>query len=149
MDLIWKILITIAFTVFAGYYYRAGGSASIHARWFRQFGIGMSVVGTLITWFGFHWWMLLSFGLSWAESTYFKHKGTEATWWNWALVGLVFSIVPLPWVIADAHHWMGFFLRAGLLIPAITTVGTWVGNVQWSEGLRGALQILTLPILLF
>ena len=142
--LILKILGTLALAALSGWAYRAGGAASMHARWLRQFGVGVAVCGTLTIWFGFNWWTILCFGASWAESTYFKSKGTDAKWWNWLLVGVVFALVPLPYVIANGHLWLGFLLRAVILIPLTTLVGTFVGDVQWSEELRGALQILTL-----
>lgn len=146
--IILKILGTILLSALAGYLYRLGGAASAHARWLRQVGVGVAVTGTLLIWFGFSWWIFLCLGTAFIESTYFKKKGTDAKWWNWALVGLVFALVPLPFVIANGHIWKGFLLRTLLLIPSTTLIGTFVGNVDWSEGLRGALQILSLFLLL-
>ena len=143
-----KIIGTIALAGLSGWCYRAGGSASIHARWLRQAGVGVAVTGTLLIWFGFNWWTLLCLGTSWAESTYFKSKGSDAKWWNWLLVGIVFAIVPLPYVISSGNHYLGFAIRSAVIIPATTVVGTFVGDVDWSEGLRGALQIITLPLLI-
>lgn len=146
--IILKIIGNIILAVLAGMAYRGGGAASVHARWLRQFGIGVAVTGTLLIWFGFNWWILLCLGTSWAESTYFKKKGTDAKWYNWMAVGVVFALVPIPYIIAGSHNWIGFALRSIFIIPATVLVGTFVGDVDWSEGLRGALQIVSLPLLL-
>lgn len=142
------IIETILLAVLAGMSYRGGGAASTHARWLRQAGIGVTVTLGLIVWFGFNWWILLCLGTSWAESTYFKRKGTDAKWYNWMAVGLVFALVPIPYIISSGHHWVGFAYRSFFIIPATTLIGTFVGDVDWSEGLRGAVQIITIPLLL-
>lgn len=108
----------------------------------------MSITGALIVLFGFHWWILACLGTSWAESTYFKKKGTDAKLINWLAVGLVFALVPLPFVISSGSIWVGFAIRSVFIIPATAFVGDLVGDVQWSEGLRGALQVVSLPLLL-
>lgn len=145
--MIYKIIGIILLAGLAGWSYREGGAASAHARWARQLGVGIAVTLALILLFGFNWWTLLCLGTSWAESTYFKKKGSDAKWFNWVLVGVVFALVPLPFIISSGTHWIGFIIRCGLIIPATAFIGTYVGNVQWSEGLRGALQVVTLPII--
>lgn len=147
MIILLKILGTILLAALAGWTYRLGGAASAHARYLRQVGVGIAVTGTLVIWFGWNWWSLLCLGTAFIESTYFKNKGSEAVWWNWCLVGVACTLVPLPFLIADGHHWIGFFWRSIFLIPAITLIGTFVGDVDWSEGLRGAVQILSLFLL--
>lgn len=148
MIILLQMLGTLLLAGLSGWLYREGGAASAHARWLRQLGVGVAVTGTLLIWFGFSWWILLCLGTAWAESTYFKAKGTDAKWYNWALVGIVFALVPLPYVIANNHLWTGFLLRTAVLVPLTTLVGTFVGDVDWSEGLRGALQIITLLLFL-
>lgn len=143
-----RIALTILLAIVAGMAYRGGGAASIHARWLRQAGIGVTVTLGLILWFGFNWWMLLSLGTSWAESTYFKKRGTDAKWFNWMAVGVVFALVPIPYVISSGNHWVGFAYRSLFIIPATTLIGTFVGNDNWSEGLRGAIQIISIPLLM-
>lgn len=145
--LILKVLAIIALTVLAAVGYRYGGS-SHGQRWMRQASVGVSITLALTVLFGFNWWTLLCFGLSWAESTYFKRKGTDAKWYNWLLVGLVFALVPLPFVIADGSCWLGFIIRSLLIIPTTVYIGTYVGDVDWSEGLRGGIQIISLLLLL-
>lgn len=146
--MITKILLIILFSFLAGWCYRAGGAANMHARWLRQLGVGVSVTGGLIALFGFHWWILACLGTSWAESTYFKKKGTDAQLINWMAVGLVFALVPLPFIISSGSYWFGFVIRSVFVVSTTTLIGELVGDVQWSEGLRGALQVVSLPLLL-
>lgn len=143
-----KIIGTFVLAGFSGWAYREGGAASAHARWLRQAGVGIAVTACLMLWFGFNWWTLLCLGTSWAESTYFKKKGTDAKWYNWLLVGAVFALVPLPFVVADGSHWIGFAVRCGLIIPATALIGTFVGDANKSEIGRGVIQIITLPLFL-
>jgi hypothetical protein len=140
-----QIILTLILSFGAGVSYRIGGSAN-GARFIRPLGIGILEFITLCIWFGFNWWMLLILGTAWIETTYFKVKGKSAVWWNWLLVGLSFSLVPLPWVIAT-HHWLGFGIRTLFLVPAIALWSELFGDVQWEEGGRGALQILSIPLL--
>lgn len=143
-----KTLATLILAFAAAGAYRAGGSANFHARWMRQAGIMFTVPLTIGIWFGFNWWLLGCCLISWAESTYFKKKGTDAHWWNWLLVGVVFAIVPLPWVIANGHHWLGFFIRSAVLLVFTPLWCIFQGDANTSETGRGAAQILTLPLLL-
>jgi hypothetical protein len=147
-DTIKKIIGGSAFIALAAWAYRFGGSAN-GQRWVREVGVGIAEFGFLTLFFGFHWIGLLILGTVWVETTYFKIKGTDAQWVNWLLVGISFALVPLPWIIADGHHWIGFAIRALFIIPFTTILCTFFGgNVQWSEGLRGGMQICSLLLLL-
>ena len=142
-----KIILTIVLAAFAGWSYREGGSSHGIGRWMRQAGMMVTMGFGLLLWFGWSPWILLSAGACWAESTYFKKKGTDATFVNWCLVGLVFALIPLPVVWATGKHWLWFWLSSVVIVPL---VGCWcvvMSNVQWSEGGRGAMQILRLLLL--
>lgn len=99
-------------------------------------------------------------GSVWVESTYLKIKGEV----NWYIVGATFSIATLPWFIwgwiltGKPHHWLGYLIRT---VVCTIFVGVWqnyvsekVANIfgvtkdKTDEGGRGAIQILTLPLLL-
>lgn len=147
--IILKILGTIVLAVLCGISFRWGGSANTHMRWIRQLGVGVTELGGLFLWFGWSWWMILIMGLAWTESTYFKAKGSDAKWWNWALTGLNYALIPLPLVIIHLVDWHGFLLRLVILTPVITLWRVLISNVQWEEGGAGAWQIITLPLLLW
>ena len=143
-----KIVATLALAVFAGWAYRDGGSAHGIGRWVRQAGMMIAMILGLWLWFGWTNWILLSGALCWAESTYFKKKGEDATFVNWLLVGLVFAVIPLPVVWATNKHVIWFFASSVIIIPLVGFWCTFIKDVQWSEGGRGAVQILRLLLLL-
>jgi len=143
----WQILITLALTVLSGICYRFGGSGN-GIRWVRQVVDGICIILTLTIWFGCNWLGLLIMGTIWITTTYFKIKG-ETSLFTWMLVGLSFGLVPLPYMFMGHAHWLGFGIRTFIL--TITTgivVQFFGGNVNFSEGFRGGIQIITLPLLL-
>lgn len=150
-----KILGTLALAAAAGWCYRFGGAAN-GRRWVRQVGDGLCEAMTFFMWFGFSWWLIGIMGSIWATSTYFRVKGSEVNlqWWNWLLVGIIFALVPLPWVLGTwiTHwhhptaltHWRGFLCRSAFIIPVTTLVQIFFGgNVKFSEPFRGIIQIIT------
>ncbi len=143
----------IACVVLSAWSYRFGGSSN-GQRWVREIGVAVAEIIALTILFGWNWWSLLILGTSWGMTTYFKAKGRDAKWWNWLLVGCVFAIIPLPQAIAmsvaDHPIWHGFLIRSAFIVPFTTIFCTFFGgDVQWSEGVRGGIQIFTLPIMKF
>lgn len=90
---------------------------------------------------------LVSFLLSWgALSTYWK-KDVDAVGWNWFLHGLGIGLAFLPFIYVGIP-WEFICVRAftlGLLMMMWSEIND---NVVWEECGRGALIVLTLPILL-
>lgn len=150
-----KALAVIALSVFAGWSYRFGG-AQKGIRWVRQVGCGIAEILAIIVLLGWSPWLVLIMGTIWATSTYFRiqnakvNPNRELYWWNWLLVGLVMSLVPLPWLLGGhLIYWKGFLLRTGIVTTVETIVQTFFGgNVQFSEPFRGVIQIITLPLLM-
>lgn len=135
--------------VLAAWSYRDGGSSN-GQRWIREVGVGLAEIFALSILFGWNWWSLGIMATIWIETTYFKSK-PDAKWYNWMFVGMSFAVVPLPYIIA-AHSpsvWFGFVVRSAFIIPFITIWRTFIGNVQWQEGVSGGVQILSLLILKF
>lgn len=148
-----QIIGFIACIVLAAWGYRFGGSSN-GIRFVREMAVAVAEILALTILFGWNWWSLGIMGTAWGMTSYFKKKGTDAKWWNWMLVGVVFAVMPLPQVIAMAVSghpiWHGFLLRAAFIIPFTTIWCTFFGgNVQWSEGMRGGIQILSLLFLRF
>lgn len=143
----WQILLTGVLTAVSGICYRFGGSNN-GVRWVRQVVDGLCVLACLTIWFGWNWFGLLIMGTIWITSTYFKIKG-NTNFFTWMLVGFSFGLVPLPYMLMGHAHWLGFFIRFALLGPLVGIVVRFFGgNVNFSEGFRGGIQIITLPLLL-
>ena len=147
----------------AGVFYRMGGSGN-YPRFVRELGQQFCVIGSFVLLKLCVWeWhsvlgTILSSGACWAESTYFKKKDTDAKWYNWVLVGLVFGMIPLPYCALTQSHWRGFGIRVPVCI--ILTV-LWqqvlsarvsrlirIGKDVTDEVGRGFINIATLPLLL-
>lgn len=140
-----KMILTVALSAGCGWAWRFGGSKN-GIRWVREVGTGIALIVSLTIWYGWSIWYLPIMGLSFAESTYFKAKGTDARWYNWLCCGILYAVVPLPAVVVH-HLWHGFLIRSLVIIPVITLWRTFQGNVQWSESGAGVWQVITLPLL--
>lgn len=159
---IMSVLITIGLVilaVLAGISYRYGGSSS-GVRWAREIGEGVCLNLGMLFLGIFNPGSLLCMGSIWIESTYLKIKGEV----NWYIVGLTFSIATLPWYLCGCfsthslYHWKGYLIRTAF---CTTLVGLWQNYVseevaklfgvtrdKTDEGGRGAIQLLTLPLLI-
>lgn len=126
-----RAVLAFLLAIAGGVAYRMGGSGR-YARFWRELGQGIAyildmLILNLVT---LAWQpiagIILGFGICWAESTYFKRSGTDAKWWNWALVGAVFGVIPLPYCILTGSHWVGFGIRMPVCI---------LGTVWWQQAL--------------
>lgn len=155
------IIITIIIAVLSGLAYRYGGSSG-GQRWVREIGVAVCIATEMLILGIFNVGTLGCFGSVWIETTYFKKNGSDAKWWNWLLVGLSFSIATLPWflykLIAQHSLSVGYFIRipvcAGLTVLWQEILSDKIAKLfrvtkdKTDEGGRGALQILTIPLLL-
>lgn len=145
--MIFHIIAIALLTACAAWTYRAGGSGK-HPFWYREAGMMVCAVLGLLSLGLIHWSLILVAGATYgAQTTYFKKKGTDAKWWNWLLVGLVFSLTVLPIVISN-HLWIGVLART-VVVTAFTTLWSqFIGKDTLEEYGRGAVQIISLPLLL-
>lgn len=156
--MITKIIITILLAGLAGVLYRLGGAAKTD-NWYRflqntksrDFGVPLCELIIVFIWAGFYWqfwWAyFLSFGASFgAMTTYWKKKGTDAKWYNWAMTGAGYSITFLPFALAT-HDWLGFGIRFLLLTAVFTVWKTKQGNAVWSEVGAGVITALSAVLL--
>lgn len=152
------IIAILLFAVLAGILYRFGGSSG-GVRWAREVGEGVTINFAMLLLGIWNLGSLACLGSVWIESTYLKIKGEV----NWYLVGLTFSIATLPWFLWTGFyqhkwHWLGYGLR---IVVCCAFVGVWQNYIsdkvaklfgvtkdKTDEGGRGAIQILTLPLLL-
>jgi hypothetical protein len=175
--LIFRIFSTLLLAVFCGWMFRIGGAAGENARWARMLGVEIAEFLGLVIWFiigvsfpinfsifwhtfSLSFWVVLfsiflTSALAWTECTYFKSKGSSASWLNWMFCGIQYALIPLPLVILGIVPLVGFLIRFAILVPIITlwrlafSSWDWAGNkdVDFSEGGAGAWQIVTLPLL--
>lgn len=148
-----SIILLLLLSIVGAIFYRMGGSSKYNTK-VRDFGVPCCVLLYLIP-FSLHnyasllYWCtcLLSFGLTFgAQTTYWKKKGEETKWWNWALVGLAngLSILPFVWYTGN---WLPFLFRTVFLTVCIVVWSERVDNVVWEEGGRGALIVGSLWLL--
>ena len=127
--------------------YRCGGSGNF-ARWFRPVGIALCVMLAMLGLGLWHWSVIICAGASAGLSTsYFKKRGTDASWLNWFFVGLAFSLAMLPWAYFTGNY-LGFSIRLVVCTAGITLWSIFWGNDIIEELGRGFIPIITLPLLL-
>lgn len=154
--ILWVLLIALS-----GILYYIGGASKEECKkvlpfvpsWFvdtraRDAGCPACAITILGLLFGWHWSLILVYGLMWlALSTYWKKKGDDAKWYNWLMTGFAYGLAFILYVWNYQHNWFGLVL----LIVFITYTTMW-----WSElcdGViieasgRGALIILLIPLL--
>lgn len=142
-----RIQLTIWLSFISGLLYRAGGYGPPFNTKFRD--LGVPSIMLIYFWTTGHWdsslWLcfLLMFG---AQTSYFKEKGSNAQWINWFWVGMAFSVAMLPYSI-HTGQWPGFFWRSLAIIPFTILWSEFIGWDDLEEFGRGAIQIVTLPIL--
>jgi hypothetical protein len=128
--------------------YRLGGIGLPFNTKFRDLGIPLCMLLFFIIVGAWNWWLLLCAVLMFgAQTSYFKKKGEDAKWINWLFVGIAFSLCMLPYTMAT-KLWTGFILRSCVLYFFTPIWSSWI-SIDWlEEGGRGAIQIITLPLLL-
>jgi len=141
-----KILIIILAAILSAIFYRMGGSAYYNTK-YRDVCCSLLsclLVGYLVSW---NWSLILVFGLTWASLTTYWKRTPDAKWYNWGLTGLGYSLALLPFCIVEGH-WEGFISRT-IVLTGLTIIWSELNNNPvWEEMGRGALIILTLPLLL-
>ena len=145
--LMFNILLILLSSIAGGVLYRMGGAAGFNTK-FRDFGCPTIALVTLWLLHAWNWWLIPCFGLYFgALTTYWKKKGTDAHWYNWALTGLGYSLAFLPYSIATGH-WVGFGIRTVVVTAATTLWSQFISNAVIEEFGRGFIATVTLPLLL-
>lgn len=106
--------------------------------------ISCLMIGYFIAW---HWTLILVFGLTWGALTTYWKRGHNSHWYNWLMTGAGYSLATLPYVIYDGN-WEGFVSRTIMLSGSTMIWSELNGNAVWEECGRGALIVLTIPLLL-
>ena len=141
-----KIIILIIGIILSGIFGRMGGSDK-HGTLWRDIGVPLCVVICCGVFFGWHWTLIISFGLLWGSmSTYFKRKGQPVRWWNFLIMGFAFNLALLPYIWAQGL-WFGFGLRSLILPLAVMGWCVLIGDAVLEEFGRYALIVITLPLL--
>lgn len=82
-----------------------------------------------------------------AMTTYWKKKGKDAQWWNWALVGLFYGLSMFPFALIFGH-WIGFYIRTVAMTVCTMAWSSLIEKDVLEEVGRGFLDVATLPFLL-
>lgn len=141
-----KFFVVLLLSCISSCLYRMGGSARYNTK-YRDILcslISVLAIGYLVAW---HWTLFLVFGLTWASLTTYWKAGPKAYWFNWIFTGVGYSVAVLPFCIAEGH-WLGFVSRTFILGISTMIWSELNSNAVWEEMGRGALLILTVPILL-
>lgn len=141
-----QIIATVILSGVCAVTYRMGGSGN-YPRWYRLAGGAICMSLTAIIWGFLTWWLVLCIPLLiGALSTYWKKKGTEAKWYNWAFTGFGYSCALLPLAI-QYHLYIPWIVFSVVMTAAITLWSVLIGKDVLEECGRGAILILTLLIL--
>jgi hypothetical protein len=152
-----KILIWLGISSLSGFLYTLSGKGGFKdAKAIRRFGCPLLIYGYL--WlirpslglhgaiFGVFAYVLTALALS-TYHDYLSPDGTSENWLCWLMTGLCYGLAAFPLFWAGIH-WYMIGIRAVVL--AILTM-VWSEKIGWDrleEFGRGALLIITLPLLL-
>lgn len=148
-------IVTVLLAIVCAVLYRMGGASGYNTK-FRDLGCPTVLIVWLLinkVGFSFDLWKVilayfLTFGLTFGSlTTYWKKKGTDARWYNWAITGGVYGLACLPLMLVGIT-WYWILCRAALLASVASGWSEGVSNDVWEEVGRGVFIIATLPILL-
>jgi len=151
-----KILVWFIATCAGAIFYRLGGAEAYNTK-FRDLGVPLVSTAYLLTLglqphVGGLWGLISAYFLHFsllfsATTSYFKRKGQDARWYNWALTGLAYSLAALPLAWATGN-WVGFALRCVVTTVLVTLLSERIGWDVGEECSRGAVTVGTLPLLI-
>ena len=137
-----NFFILLYWSLISGIFYWLGGQGGAWYKdsWIRDYVCPLIVIAYL----PYHWSLWLCYPLMvGALSTYWKKKGTNATWRNWFLHGFGIGLALLPYVVFT-HSLQPILVRVVLLGISMAIWSHFNHIDKWDEGGRGALIILTL-----
>jgi hypothetical protein len=116
MVLGYKILFSLVIGILSGVFYRMGGSDRYNKNW-RDLGLPFLML-TYVVLVNWNWWIILSFFLMFgALTTYWKKKGTDATFLNYWLHGLGISLAVAPYSLVTGH--LSHFVARIIVLPLL------------------------------
>ena len=139
-------MIYIILIILGAILYRMGGSEDYNTLW-RDIGVPLISPLSMIVLNKYHWSLLLCMPLMYASlTTSWKKKGTDATWFNWFLHGLMIGLAFLPYgIMTHTLLWVGVrALFMGLFMAIWCEI---FEDVLLEEGGRGAVIVATLCML--
>lgn len=127
----------------AGICYRLGGIGKPWSTKYRDLLVPLFICLAM----PFHWSIVICYVLSFGSmTTYWKKKGTDAQWWNWALTGFFYTLAYLPYFlcVSNIYH----FLLSCILVTSLVTLWSQFIDIDWLEEF-GRGFITALVIILF
>jgi hypothetical protein len=145
----------IFFSTLSTVLYRIGGTQL--GTKYRDWGVPTCMIWFFISQGIKHWslvlcWLLMFFAQTtynkWAHKFFLKDKSNDVKWIDWFFTGLAYSFCMLPYALAIGNvH--GFILRGVVVTVFVTLWSEFIGNATIEEMGRGAVQVGTLPLLIF
>jgi len=148
-----QLIIILVLSLFAGIAYRLGGT-SAGTKW-RDVGVPVIALLAMIALGLWHWSLILASVLLFASMTAY-HKwvgkllglgGEDVFWPSWAVTGLFYGLSMIPYAYFTGL-WLAFGIRC-LALAILTAVWShFIDDVNFEEGGRGFLIIISLLIFL-
>ena len=155
--MIFKILATIGLTLLSGWLYRAGGQGHPYNTKYRDFGVPLCAVLTMLIWgMAMSWWcwlitFLLMFG---SMTTYHKwasrligYTDDDVHWISWLVTGFVYGLTAILYTL-QSGNWLGFGIRTIFLALFTMIWSVLIDDVEYEERGRGWAFNGSLPLLL-
>ena len=142
----------VILSIVGGIVYRLGGTS--RGTLWRDSGVPSCMAAYFAITGHWHWVLILCFGLTYASQTTYNKwaqrligvKTNDVMWVGWIVTGLAFSFALLPYAWATGH-WTGFLWRTLIVTGFTVAWSEFIGWDDMEEGGRGAIQIITLPLL--
>lgn len=145
-------MILAILSVISGVAYRVGGTQ--YGTLWRDLGVPTCVSLMIMLTRGFHWTLILSFGLLFAAlTTYNKWFGklvfnrcdNNVHWEGWAITGLFYGLSLLPYIIYTGEY--AIFATRAILLSILTCLfSEFIGTAWFEEFSRGWLIVITLGL---
>ena len=138
---IWLILCCLSAIL-----YRMGGAEGFNTK-YRDFGVPLCVLASVLILGNWHWSSLVSSVLMFGAMTqYWKNGERDVKWQHWFTTGLMYAVAWLPYCYYT-HNMNGFAIYV-IIISIGTTLWSEVNdNDVWEEAGRGFLVTFFAPLL--
>lgn len=125
-----------------------GGSVWGNTKW-RDWGCNTMAIIAVAAQSSWSWYFIPVWFFLWAAlSTYWKKKGTDSKWWNWALTGAGYGLAWYP-IYFITYSFFGLLCYTVFVTVFTTVWSLLIDDVEWEERGRGAIVVAATPLLLW
>jgi len=148
-----KLITIVILSGIGAVLYRLGGQGKPFNTRYRDIGVSLVSVITLLTLFPETFRLhlvnlfvyLMCFGVSWGALSAYWQQDEKRWGYFWHGLGLALSVLPIAIL---TKHFVGFGIRCLVLPTTIALCSEYIGQDWLEEGGRGFLIIITLPLLI-